>query len=44
MVSILIIPIMLYQDIIAEFKALENPTKAKLLSGFFKTDTGQYGE
>ncbi len=44
MVTILIVPTMLYQDIIAEFKALENPTKARLLSGFFKTGPGQYGE
>lgn len=30
--------------IIQELKKLENPSKAKLLSGFFKTAKGEYGE
>ncbi|MFA7314424.1 MAG: DNA alkylation repair protein [Candidatus Magasanikbacteria bacterium] len=35
---------MSYYKIISELKNLANPTKAKLLSGFFKTGKNQYGE
>lgn len=35
---------MSYQTIIDELLALENRTKAKILAGFFKTGSGQYGE
>ncbi|MEI7451785.1 MAG: DNA alkylation repair protein [Candidatus Falkowbacteria bacterium] len=33
-----------YKNLEADMMALANPTKAKLLSGFFKTGPGQYGE
>ena len=33
-----------YFNLIKELKKLENPSKAKILSGFFKTAKGQYGE
>jgi len=32
------------QDLLNEFQTLANPEKAKVLAGFFKTGSGQYGE
>ena len=32
------------QELLSEFQLLANPEKAKILSGFFKTGKGQYGE
>jgi 3-methyladenine DNA glycosylase AlkD len=34
----------MYQSLVKELTALQNPRQAKLLSGFFKTGKGQYGE
>lgn len=33
-----------HKDIIKELSLLKNPSKAKILSGYFKTGKGQYGE
>ncbi|MGV8169400.1 MAG: DNA alkylation repair protein [Candidatus Nanoarchaeia archaeon] len=35
---------MALKELLAEFEKKKNPEKAKLLSGFFKTGKGQYGE
>jgi hypothetical protein len=35
---------MTLKNLLNEFDAGKNPSKAKLLSGFFKTGKGQYGE
>jgi len=32
-----------YNEIIKELRGLDNPEKAKLLAGFFKTGKGEYG-
>src|SRR3990170_8376885 len=34
----------MYSEIVADLEKLGNPEKARLISGFFKTGEGQYGE